>query len=261
MNILEEQLTIEDLGRCDYKLYQSKDCFRFGTDTALLAWFVASFTKQGKAQSVLELGAGNGAASILVAARNQSTIVDAVEILPKSYELINKNIQVNDLTSRIHAYNADIRILPAQVKNKQYDVVMFNPPFFAQGTGPKAANANVVGARAEEMGTLDDFVATAATRVVQSKGYICMVMHASRLSDVMASFARYKVKATALMAVHPFADRNAEMFLIAGKKGAKGSDIRILPPLILNERSGDGIIPTEKIREIYEEEHTDCFIW
>jgi tRNA1(Val) A37 N6-methylase TrmN6 len=51
------------------------------------------------------------------------------------------------------------------------------------------------------------------------------------------------------------------MVLVAGKKGASGTDVKILPPLIISEKTPDGcIINTERINDIYDKEHTDCFI-
>lgn len=264
---MNEKITIEDLGRAGYKLYQSEDCFRFGTDTVLLAWFAASFIRQCEQsvpcgqRSVLELGAGNGAASFLVAARRCNTLIDSVEILAKSYDLLVRNIALNGLEERVRGFCCDIRELPSEVNRNQYDVVMFNPPFFAKGTGPCVNRSNIVGARSEENGTLDDFVRVAASRVIQSKGRICLIMQASRLMDVLSSFDRYNVKVTDIMAVHPFADTKAKMVLVAGRKGAKGTDVRILPPLILNERKDGQAVRTRMLEHIYEEEHTDCFIW
>ncbi|MCQ2531214.1 MAG: methyltransferase [Saccharofermentans sp.] len=260
-------LTIEELGRGGYKLYQPKDGFRYGTDTVLLAWFAASFLrKSAKAtkcpQRVLELGAGVGTASILVQGRFPGVLSDAVEIEPIYAEVLKENIALNNLENKMRGFNADIRQLPLDVKSIQYDVVMFNPPFFTQGSGPKTLDHSdgKLGARFEENGSLNDFIATAASRVIPSKGYIVLVMHASRLNDVLVTFACNNIKATHIMSVHPFVDKGAEMVLVAGKRGASGTDVKVMPPLILNERTDGGIIMTSKIKEIYEEEHRDCFI-
>lgn len=268
MIIPEERITVEELGRKGFKVLQLKDGFRFGTDSVLLAWFAASFLRKScKNFKVLELGANTGAVSLLVAARNDSALVDAVEILEAESELLNQNIVNNSLQNRMRGFNSDIRDLPSEVKNTQYNVVMLNPPYFNDNNGVIAQrNADDLGSRPDgrfEMnGNLDDFVRVAASRVIPTSGYICMIMHAERLVDAISAFTEYGIKTTRIMSVHSFADRNASVFLIAGKKGTTGSDLRILPPLILNTKdssTGD-IIPTEKIIEIYEKEHSDCFI-
>lgn len=261
------KMTIEDLGRGGLKLYQPQEGFRYGTDTVLLAWFAASFLRKSSSvtkcpQRVLELGAGVGTASFLVQGRFPGILSDAVELESIYADVLLKNIRLNNLVDRVRGFNCDIRELPSDVKSVQYDVVMFNPPFFSTGSGPKTTDSGdgKRGARHEDNGTLDDFIRIASSRLIQSKGHLVLIMHSSRLSDVYKSFNDNKVKATHIMTVHPFADRNAEMVLVAGKKGGSGTDVKILPPLILNERTNDGIIMSKRLTQIYEEEHSDCFI-
>ena len=259
-----EDLTLEDLGRRGYKMYQQKEGFRFGTDSVLLAWFAASFVRKGKACTALELGSGCGGASLCLAARSDDVSIDAVEIMEKPAEILEENIKLNGLSGRMRSFNCDIRELPSDIRSKQYDIVFMNPPFFNRGSGPAAraeGDGERLAGRFEENGTAEDFISVAASRVRQSSGYIIMVMHGDRLPEIMSIYEKYRIKPVRLMTVHPFEDRNASMFLLAGKKGASGSDMKILPPLILNRRDGkDSPVMSEELKRIYEEEHTDCFI-
>jgi len=259
-----EDLTLEDIGRHGFKMYQQKDGFRFGTDSVLLAWFAASFVRMGKTASALELGSGCGGAGLCLAARNEDISIDAAEIMEKPFQVLEENIRLNGLSDRMRAFNCDIRELPGEIRAIQYDIVFMNPPFFNRGSGP-AAKAEGAGERLagrfEENGSVEDFISAAASRVRQSSGYIIMVMHGDRLADIMRTFDKYRIKPVKLMAVHPFEDRNASMFLLAGKKGASGNDMKILPPLILNRRDGNGDpVMSRELKRIYEEEHRDCFI-
>ena len=262
----KDDLTTEDLGRKGFTLLQLKDGFRFGTDSVLLAWFAASFIRKGnsgnKRCDMLELGSNCGAVSLCVAARYDNAYIDAVEIMPDECEVMRMNINNNNVGDRMRAFNADIRELPSEVKQKQYDVVFMNPPLYSRKNGPAAGRSEGrLNGRFEENGDLDDFMAVAASRVIPSSGHIVMVMHADRLGDVMTSMQKNNIKLTRLMNVHPFEDRNASMILAAGKKGASGSDVKILPPLIISKKTSGGcIINTEKIKDIYDKEHTDCFI-
>lgn len=274
--LVEDNLTIEDLGRGGYQLLQLKDGFRYGTDTTLLAWFAASFVRGNSKARILELGAGCGACSTLICARKANVNVDAVEIMRDSFEVIKKNIDLNELSGRMSAHNADIRELPAEIKAKQYDIVVANPPFFRREDGTSASEDGGklrLNARFEENGSLDDFVRVAASRVVPSSGYVVMVMRATRAAELLASFEQNKITPIRLMFVHPFADKNASMVLVAGRRGTKANMMKVLPPLVLSEYRGlsnssdsgekkpqPKPTPTEQLRRIYEEEHTDCFI-
>lgn len=273
-SILEE-CTLEDLGRANLKMYQLKDGFRFGLDSVLLSWFAASFVRNGNTSSnsskvtaktprVLELGAGCGACTLLMHGRKPGVKIDAVEIMNTSCDVLEENIRINNLSDKVRAFNADIRKLPDEVRAIQYDIVMFNPPFFLEENGPKTTSAKSVerlNGRFEENGSLNDFVRIAASRVVPTSGVVVMIMKGNRLTDSINAFEINKITPTHLLAVHPFEDKNAASFLLCGKRGIKGSELKILPPLILNSRDNNGEIkPTDVTTMIYEKEHTTCYI-
>ena len=265
--------TLEDLEREGLTMYQLKEGFRFGTDTALLAWFASCFVRTGSSSNsgkvtakpckVLELGSGCGACSLLILGRRKNTSVDAVELMKLPYEVLNENIRLNGLSDRLRAYNCDIRELCPEVKNRQYDLVVFNPPFFLKEKGTIASEEKSVerlNGRFEENGSLQDFVNVASSRVIPSSGFIVMIMKGNRLKDCLEAFTRAGINPERLMTVHSFADKQASMILLAGKKGTKGGDLKILPPLIINERKDGEAVLTSEAAHIYNDVHDECFI-
>ena len=271
---ITELCSLEDLERNGFLMYQLKEGFRFGTDTALLAWFAACFVRAGgkgntsmvtkKKTEALELGAGCGACSLLLMARQASVCVDAVEIMEKPCEVIGANVKLNHLEGRLRPIRADIRELPPEVKNKQYDIVFMNPPFFREEKGTRASEDKSVerlNGRFEQNGDLDDFVRIASARVIPSSGHVVMIMKGNRLKDCLKAFEDNQIAPVKLMTVHSFADKEASMILLAGKRGSKDPDLRILPPIILNERLENGEVrPTSVVEDIYDKPHTQCFI-
>ncbi len=267
--ISEEDLTLDNIGRAGFVLYQQKKGFRLGTDSVLLAWFAASFARKDRdgnyrKTSFLELGSGCGGASVCVAARLPDSVIDCCEIMTSSCEVLQRNLEANNLTDRVSAYNCDIRQFPDEVRQKQYDIVFSNPPFFngdrGNKTDPEASSDERLAARFEENGTIEDFIKASKSRVIPSTGHIIMVMKADRLTEIMSLMDTYNIRPVRLMSIHPLADRNASSVLIAGKVGGTNSQLRILPPLILNETSDGSLRQTMRITEIYEGEHKDCFI-
>ena len=241
-------LTLENLGRKGYKMYQPKEGFRFGTDTVLLSWFTASFVKDQGCPAMLELGAGSGAATLLTAARRENVHIDALEIDSDSYEVLEKNISINGLEGRVSAYRGDVRSLPDEIRNKQYDLVFMNPPFFKPDTGPSSGKIG----RYEQFGDLNDFIKAGSSRLIPSSGIMTVVMKASRADEVMNLMTLHGVKPFRFMPVHPFPDKKAQTVLIAGKKTGAGTNFEIMAPLMLNDEA--------VMHRIYEEEHKDCFI-
>lgn len=242
----------------------------------------------GKSRPVrlLELGSGCGGAALLTLARTDEaalmtlartegadlhacagtggTHIDCVEIMERPFTVLEKNIRDNGLESRMRAFRADIRQLPDEVRRNQYDVVFMNPPFFKRSQGqavPEGKKERLAG-RFEENGRLEDFVRTASARLVPSAGFAVMVMKCERMAETMELYLRHGLKPVRLMTVHDEANKNASMFLIAGLKTSAEAELKVLPPLIMHRRDENGgIIDTEKLTEIYNKEHTDCFIW
>ena len=245
----ENKLTLEDLGRKGYRMYQLKDGFRFGTDTVLLAWFTASFVKGSAPLKMLELGANCGAATLLVSARRDNVCIDSLEIDKAAYEVLKKNIEINSLSGKVSAYDGDVRELPSGIKQKQYDAVFMNPPFFKETTGPASSKVG----RCELHGCLDDFIKAGATRLIPSSGIMTVVMTASRADEVICLMRDNGVKPFRFMSVHPASDKKAEMVLVAGKKTNADTQLEIMAPLILNDK--------DRMNDIYNKEHTECFIW
>ncbi len=242
----------------------------------------------GKSRPVrlLELGSGCGGAALLTLARTDEaalmtlartegadlhacagtggTHIDCVEIMERPFTVLENNIRDNGLENRMRAFRADIRQLPDEVRRNQYDVVFMNPPFFKRSQGqavPEGKKERLAG-RFEENGGLEDFVRTASARLVPSAGFAVMVMKCERMAETMELYLRHGLKPVRLMTVHDEVNKNASMFLIAGLKTSAEAELKVLPPLIMHQRDENGgIIDTVKMTEIYNKEHTDCFIW
>lgn len=75
--------------------------------------------------SVLDLGTGTGAAAIVAARR--SRIVVAVDINPAAVRCARINALLNNVENRMTVLNGD---LFDPVAGRQFDLVLFNPPFF-----------------------------------------------------------------------------------------------------------------------------------
>ena len=262
VNIDGISVAAEDLGRDGLKLLQHKDCYKLDTASVLLAWFAASFVRTGRPCEMLELGSGTGGASILASARSKNAHVDGVEIVELAYKVFCENIRLNHLESRISAYNCDLRELPSELKNKAYDVVFMNPPFY-DGTKGSVTDKSVKSeheskARFSEQGGLEDFIRVQSLRTRTSGGFAVMCISPDRVPECFSLYSKYKITPVRLLTVHANASKDAFLALIAGKKGSPNAEFKVLPPLFINEE-GTGILTSRAIH-IYEEEHTDCFI-
>jgi len=253
----EAKETIEELGRKDFRLIQSRNGFRFGEDTVLLSWFVSNQARLRPHDRlrVLELGANCGAASILLAARRTDMQIDAVERRSDAESILKRNILLNGLSDRMRSECIDLRDLPSTLFSKNhYDVVFMNPPFRKTGSGPMTQaqihSEALLEARFALHGECSDFISCAG-KMLSSKGDMFLVDRPEELPDVMKSCFENKLAPKKLTMVHPYQDRPATLFLLQAKKGGSLAGMTITPPLILRDQEGNY---TEELRRIYEEE-------
>ena len=252
----------EDLGRDGLLLLQHKDCYKLDTASVLLAWFASCFVRKGKPCEMLELGSGTGGVSLLASARCKNAHIDGVELLELPFNVFCENIKLNRLEERVSAFNCDICDLPSSVKDKAYDVVFMNPPFYDGTKGssvdPLVKSEHMAAARFAGTGVLEDFVRVQSLRTRTSGGYAVMCINPERVPECFALYSKYKITPVRLLTVHANAGKPAFLALIAGKKGAPNAEFKALPPLFINEERSNAL--TDKARHIYEEEQTDCFI-
>ena len=138
-------------------LIQPKHGYRFSVEAILLGRFARANTRD----RVLELGAGCGVVSIMIATLYRPREVVAIEIQPPLADMIARSAAINELKS-VHAICADLRQKKiAGVDPASFDLVVANPPYRAAATGRENPDHGRRVARGEGTATLIDFVVAA----------------------------------------------------------------------------------------------------
>ena len=254
----ERKETLEDLGRNGARLIQSKDGFRFGEDTVLLAWFVSENLRlrQSRPVRVLELGTNCGAGSILLAARRPDLRIDGVERQKEAAELFQRNIELNSYSDRMRGFCMDLRDLPSsEIPGNVYDAVFMNPPYRKAEEGPitseDAHSRELLEARFAVHGSVDDFL-SCGKKMLASGGDLFLVDRAKDFSSVMKTCMEQNLIPKRITFVHPYAEKEATLFLLSAKKGGKMTGTVITPPLILRDDKREY---TPQLKRIYSEEN------
>ncbi len=110
---------------CKQFTIQQSDCaMKVSTDACLFgAWCSPKTT----AISALDIGAGTGILSLMLAQNYPNLLIDAIEIEPAAYLQCTNNCQQSIFTSQIKVWNVDI----TNWNNKtNYDYIFSNPPYF-----------------------------------------------------------------------------------------------------------------------------------
>ncbi|MEG1315923.1 MAG: methyltransferase [Oscillospiraceae bacterium] len=224
------------------RLCRAGEGFKLSTDSVLLADFASS----RRAHSCLDLGSGAGVLSILLAFKNSQSEICGIELQPQSAETCRKNIAANGMDERVKIINADLRKHRELIAPSSFDLVVSNPPYFAQNSGETALKAERALARGEENCTLAD-ICTAAKWALRYGGLFALVHRPERLSEIFAAMTAVGIEPKRLRMVSHTAERAPCLVLVEGKLGGK-KGLKIEPPLILKTENGEN---SPEILKIY----------
>lgn len=100
---------------------------KIGTDSVLLgAWTPL----EQKPFSILDIGAGTGVLSLMLAQRSDAEIIDAIEIDDDAYEQCVENFENSSWCDRLFCYHAPLKEFTKQIE-ETYDLIICNPPFYS----------------------------------------------------------------------------------------------------------------------------------
>ncbi len=212
---------------------QPRGGYRAGTDPVLLAAAVPA----AAGQAVLELGCGAGVASLCLGARVPGLDLHGVERQPGYAELARRNAEANGITLAVTV--ADLTRLPAELRARNFDHVIANPPYFDAADGTSARDPGREAALREAtplIGWID-----AALRRLRPGGWLTLIQRADRLPDVLAAVGG-RAGDIAVLPLTGRAGQPAGRVIVRARKGARGP-FRLLAPFVLHDgpaHSGDG---------------------
>ncbi len=110
-------------------VYQDKCAMKVCTDSCLFgAWASDVLYKRKTAvRSILDIGAGTGLLSLLVAQKLCKASIDAIEAEEMSARQANENFSGSPWKDRLHIYNCRIQDF---IPDKEYECIISNPPFY-----------------------------------------------------------------------------------------------------------------------------------
>ena len=222
---------IEDL-QCDgLQLIQSSDEYRFTTDAVLLA----NFCNQMQGKLCVELGAGSGVISLLLAKKKRPRHVVAIEIQPQLADMMKRSVQLNDLQDAIDVVCDDLKNAHLHVRDA--DAVVCNPPYRKLGSGEKQLNENIAICRHEIKCTLRDVVASAA-RVLNNRGSLYLVHQADRICEIVTLCAEHNLAVKEVLPVCPKPNTPPNLVLVRAVKAGE-LDCKLRAPMFVTDEHGN----------------------
>lgn len=199
--------------------------YRAATDPVFLAAAVPAMP----GQTVLELGCGAGVASLCLAARVSGLRVAGVELQASYADLARRNAARNGIA--LEVFEADLAVLPPDLRARNFDHVIANPPYYPAGDGTAAEDAGREVALREAT-PLAVWLDT-ATRRLKPGGRLTVIQCAERLPELLAACDN-RLGSIRILPLAPRIGRPANRVILSAKKGARGP-FQLLAPLVLHE--------------------------
>ena len=204
----------------DYKVYQNKNAYCFTSDSVRLSKFVNC----KNSDNILELCAGCGIISLHKFAENEQNgdigrgnfiLIELQKVL---YDLLKKNVEVNNLQNVFHPINDDLKNTFKHIKKASIDVVICNPPYEKDASGFKKQNQSEMIARAEVTTNFDE-IAKVAGSALKFGGQFYFLCKSERLFEIANTLSKYDLKIKIVKFVS--GGKRWRLCLVKAVKGAK----------------------------------------
>jgi len=202
-------------------LYQPPDGYRYNSDSIFLYDFIARYPLRGHG---LDVGSGVGIVGLL-AARDFPITMQIIDKQAGMIAYAKHNYAINGL--RVEAQVGDFGEMEGR---NQYDYILSNPPFYDSAVTQSADTQLNMARYAHHLPSA--VLIDTAKRLLRPRGYLIFCYDAKQSDRVLAQLREVKLNPEAIRFVHPKADREAKIVLIAARANSKAM-LKVLPPLIV----------------------------
>jgi tRNA1Val (adenine37-N6)-methyltransferase len=181
-----------------FSIEQDKCAMKVGTDSVLLgAWCPID----NNPNAILDIGAGTGILSLMMAQRTNAEQIDSVEIDEDAYEQCVSNYENSPWSDRLFCYHAALDELVEDPED-EYDIIISNPPFYAEDFKTESTQRDL--ARFQDAMPFEELI-EAADLLLSENGIFAVVIpykEEENFIDLCVEFELYPVKVTRVKGSH-----------------------------------------------------------
>ena len=111
-----------------FHVNQDRCAMKIGTDGVLLGAWTPLINNP---YNILDIGAGTGILSLMLAQRSNAEQIDALEIDEEAYEQCVENFETSPWGDKLFCFHAGLDEFVDDPEDK-YDLIISNPPFYAE---------------------------------------------------------------------------------------------------------------------------------
>jgi len=181
-----------------FSVQQDRCAMKIGTDGVLLgAWCPID----NNPYAVLDIGAGTGILSLMLAQRSNAEQIDALEIDEEAYEQCVENFEASPWGDRLFCFHAGLDEFVDEPED-EYDIIISNPPFYSEDF--KTENSQRDLARFQDAMPFEDLV-EAADLLLSENGIFAVIIpfkEEEKFIDLCAEVELFPVKVTRVKGSH-----------------------------------------------------------
>ena len=181
-----------------FSVQQDKCAMKIGTDSVLLgAWCPID----NNPFSILDIGAGTGVLSLMLAQRSHAEQIDALEIDEDAYEQCVENFEASPWSDRLFCFHAGLDEFIEEPED-EYDIIISNPPFYSEDY--KTDNSQRDLARFQDAMPFEELI-EAADLLLSENGIFAVIIpykEEERFIDLCAEVELFPVKVTRVKGSH-----------------------------------------------------------
>jgi tRNA1Val (adenine37-N6)-methyltransferase len=241
--------TLDEIAGGKLKVLQKTRGYRFSIDSLLLSHFV----RLRPGDSILEMGAGSGVVSLILAGRCAGIKIVGIEIQDELVEMAKRSVVLNGLAEVIEIRKGDARDVKKLFPTVSFDAVVSNPPYRKVNSGRINPVREKALARHEIAGTVGDFL-RAAGLVLNPSGRFYVIYPATRMAELIYSMRNAGIEPKRLRVVYSSYGGSGKFALVEGVKEG-GEELEVMPSLFIYEKKGGY---TEEMANIFKELSSPC---
>ncbi|MDA3817249.1 MAG: methyltransferase [Prolixibacteraceae bacterium] len=190
-----------------FKVVQNHAAMRVGTDGVMLgAW-----ADVARASRILDIGTGTGVIALMLAQRNRTAQIDAIEIEEGAVNDASANFINSPWKERLQLHHISAQDFAVATPGK-FDLIVCNPPFFNQCLQSPKKSKNI--ARHTSQLTFKDLIG-AASKLLTTEGRFIVVLPSESEEKFRAEAASAKLFPAKITRVKPNPVKPVKRVLIA----------------------------------------------